>query len=279
MLNWLLPYIRLGRYDRPIGIWLLMLPCWWGVTLATPANHIPSPYLLVLFAMGAAVMRGAGCTLNDLIDRDLDAQVKRTKNRPLASGQLSTQQALAFFCFQSLVGLAVLLQLPIPCWEIGLVGLALLIIYPFMKRITDWPQAILGLTFNIGLFMGAASVVGSFHLDWIPLIYLYLAGIFWTITYDTIYALQDVQDDLKVGIKSTALLFGQYLKLVLSGTYALMLLFLILSNKINVLVLILLALSMGWILWTLNPKSAPNCLERFKANQWIGWLIFLGLLV
>lgn len=269
-------YIRLGRYDRPIGIWLLMLPCWWGLALATP-NHFPPPLFLGLFALGAAVMRGAGCTLNDLIDRNLDVRVERTKNRPLASGQLSPRQALVFFCLQSLVGLSILLSLPYACWGIGIIGLALLILYPFMKRLIDWPQAVLGLAFNIGIFMGAAAVSDMAYLDWKSLILLYCAGICWTIFYDTIYALQDIKDDLKVGIKSTAILFGENLMSALWIICAFILVFLILTKSLSFICLVVLFLLMGWILLTLNPTSPENCLQRFKANQWVGWIVFFGL--
>ena len=197
------PYARLARIDRPIGIWLLMFPCWWGTALATPGW--PDPRLLALFAIGAAIMRGAGCTLNDLADRDFDARVARTAGRPIPSGAVSVRQAIAFMIALCLAGLLVLLQFNLFAVGLGASSLLLVAVYPFAKRVTYWPQAVLGLTFNWGALVGWAAVRGD--LGW-PAVVLYAAGLLWTLGYDTVYAHQDKEDDILIGVKSTALKLG-----------------------------------------------------------------------
>ena len=199
------PYLRLARLDRPIGTWLLLIPCWWGAALAGPSLATLA-LLMALFAAGAIVMRGAGCTFNDIVDRDIDRRVARTADRPVASGQISVPAAWAFLVAQSLVGLAVLLSLNTQAILWGLGSLGLVAIYPFMKRVTWWPQFVLGLAFNWGALVGYVAATGAMAT---PSLLLYAAGIAWTLGYDTIYAHQDKQDDEIVGVKSSARYLGQ----------------------------------------------------------------------
>lgn len=200
------PYASLGRWDRPIGTWLLLWPCLWSTALAAPASAPPDVALCALFGVGAFAMRGAGCTINDLWDRDIDRQVERTASRPLASGALSVAQAIGFLGVQCTAGLGVLLALPPYAVGLSFASVPLVAAYPLAKRITDWPQAILGLTFNWGALVGWAAVHGECH--WVAVLPLYASGIGWTLLYDTIYAHQDKADDARVGVRSTALRLG-----------------------------------------------------------------------
>src|SRR5438105_445845 len=200
---WVQPYARLARLDRSIGTWLLLFPGWWAIALA--ARRWPDPALLLLFALGAVGMRGAGCTLNDIADRHYDAQVARTRLRPLPSGAVTLRQAALFLAFQLATGAAVLFSLNRTSVLLGVAVLGLIGTYPFMKRITYWPQVFLGLNFNWGALLGWTAVTG--YLDAAPLL-LYLGGVFWTIGYDTIYAHQDKEDDLRIGVKSSAIALG-----------------------------------------------------------------------
>ena len=209
------PYLRLARVDRPIGTWLLLLPCWWSLSLASPSW--PDGKMLVLFVIGSLVMRGAGCTVNDIVDREFDARVARTAARPIPSGQVSVRQAVIFLALQLLLGLVVLLQFNAFAIGLGIGSLVLIVLYPFMKRITYWPQLFLGLTFNWGALLGWAAVKGGLGLSAAA---LYAAGIFWTLGYDTIYAHQDKEDDILIGVKSTALKFGAATGPWLIGFYA-----------------------------------------------------------
>ena len=212
------PYLRLARLDRPIGSWLLLMPCWWSVGLAgMRTEQFPSLWHIVLFFIGAFAMRGAGCTWNDLVDRDLDGTVERTRSRPIPSGQVTVAQATVFMLAQALVGLLVLLQFNRFTVITGLASLLVVAIYPFMKRITYWPQIVLGLAFSWGALMGWPAAFG--RLDW-PALVLYAGSISWVIGYDTIYAHQDREDDLLIGIKSTALLFGENTRPMLASFYA-----------------------------------------------------------
>src|SRR5437660_3749928 len=205
--RWSRPYLRLSRLDRPIGSWLLLMPCWWSAALAAGIAHDVAglPLTLMLFFLGAFAMRGAGCTWNDITDRDLDAKVERTRSRPIPAGQVSVSQATAFLVLQALIGLAVLLQFNRFAVMTGIASLIIVAVYPFMKRITWWPQAVLGLAFSWGALMGFAVILG--RIDLTALI-LYAGSIAWVIGYDTIYAHQDAEDDALIGIKSTARLFG-----------------------------------------------------------------------
>src|SRR5690349_6253597 len=217
--QWSRPYLRLARLDRPIGSWLLLMPCWWSAALAAGmARHTTSLLLyIVLFLVGAFAMRGAGCTWNDITDRDLDARVERTRSRPIPAGQVSVAQALVFLVLQALVGLAVLLQFNGFAIGTGIASLAIVAVYPFMKRITWWPQIVLGLAFSWGALMGWAAAFG--RLDW-PALVLYAGSISWVIAYDTIYAHQDREDDALLGLKSTARLFGERTKPMLIAFFA-----------------------------------------------------------
>src|SRR3984957_20477242 len=218
--RWSRPYLRLSRFDRPIGSWLLLLPCWWSAALAAGVAHSTRklPLIIVLFFVGAFVMRGAGCTLNDITDRDLDALVERTRSRPIPAGQVSVPQAAVFLVVQALIGLAVLVQFNRFAVATGIASLLIVAVYPFMKRITWWPQIVLGLAFSWGALMGFAVTLG--RIDATALL-LYLGSIAWVIGYDTIYAHQDADDDALIGIKSTALLFGARTQSALIAFYGL----------------------------------------------------------
>jgi 4-hydroxybenzoate polyprenyltransferase len=274
------PYARLMRLDRPIGTWLLLWPCWWSLALAGAGLDAWSLYLL--FAIGAVVMRGAGCTYNDIVDRHYDAAVARTASRPLPSGQVSPFQAWVFLGAQLLVGLIVLVQLNGLSIGLGLLSLGLVASYPFMKRITYWPQAWLGLTFNWGALMGGAAYAGTITT---PMLILYVAGILWTLGYDTIYAHQDKDDDALIGVKSSALALGERSKPFISGCYGLTLLLLVIAvpmagwNFWFFAALALAAAHLGWQAATLTIDDPANCLARFRSNRDFGALVMLALVV
>jgi 4-hydroxybenzoate polyprenyltransferase len=273
------PYFRLARMDRPIGTWLLLLPCWWALALASPAW--PDPWFMLLFAVGSLVMRGAGCTVNDIADRNFDKQVARTADRPIASGQVSVPQALVFLGLQSAVGLAVLLQFNTYTVILGAASLVLVALYPFAKRVTYWPQFVLGLTFNWGALVGWTAITGELTA---PALALYAAGVLWTLGYDTIYAHQDKEDDVLVGIKSTALKFGAATKPWLAGFYggALVLLgtagYLAHLHGVYFAGLAVAGLHLAWQIRTLDVDDAKGCLRRFKSNRDFG-LIVLGAII
>ena len=273
------PYARLARLDRPIGWWLLLLPCWWSVALAS--EGWPSLILLALFLIGAVAMRGAGCTWNDIVDRDIDAAVARTRLRPIPSGAVSVKAAWAFLLAQCLVGLAVLLTFNSFAIALGFSSLLLVAIYPFMKRITHWPQFVLGLAFNWGALMGWAAVEGS--LSAAPVL-LYLGAVAWTVGYDTIYAHQDKEDDAIVGVRSTARLFGDNTKMWLSGLYGgALICFAIAFASAQVPIVALAGLiaagaHMARQIIRLDINNSDQCLKLFKSNNQVGWLIFLGLI-
>lgn len=269
------PYAVLMRLDRPIGTWLLLLPCWWGIALASEGD-LPVA-LLGLFALGAFVMRGAGCVINDLWDRKLDAQVERTKARPLASGAVSVRAALALLCALLLLGLLVLVQLPWTAILCGFAAMPLVILYPLAKRVTFWPQAVLGLTFNWGVLVGALSVANDLSAS---VLLAYAAGVFWTLGYDTIYAYQDVRDDESVGVKSAARALGPNAKIGVGLFYgiALVLLSAAMAMKgFGPLSLALLGAVGAHFLWQVvgwRPSDPADCLKRFKSNRDAGLLIF-----
>ena len=277
------PYLKLARADRPIGTWLLLWPCWWGLVLACPitGRHWPDLKLMVLFALGALVMRGAGCTYNDIVDRDIDARVERTKSRPLPSGAVSVRAAWLFLVAQALVGLCVLLALNRTSILLGIVSLALVAIYPFMKRVTYWPQAFLGLTFNWGALMGYAAATGTLEL---PAFLLYGAGIAWTLGYDTIYAHQDKEDDALIGVKSTALRFGAHTKQWLCLFYAVMIVllgFAIATSGLGHVAywgLAAVAAHLFYQIVTLEIDDPARCLAVFQANRNTGLFVFMCLL-
>ena len=280
--HWFRPYARLARFDRPIGGWLLLFPCWWSLALAEHANGAayPSVWFAFLFLVGAFVMRGAGCTYNDIVDRDIDAGVARTRGRPIPSGQVTTKAAAAFMVLLCLIGLVVLLQFNWYTVVLGASSLLLVAIYPFMKRYTHWPQLVLGLTFKWGALVGWSAVRGT--LEW-PAIVLYVGSVAWTIGYDTIYAHQDKEDDLAMGLKSTALRFGEQTKPWLTGFYGAAVLMWALAawlvgvGAIGMIGLAAAAAHMAWQVTTLDISNAENCLRRFKSNRDLGWIVFAGL--
>ncbi len=275
------PYLRLSRFDRPIGSWLLLMPCWWSAGLAAvhAGAPVPNPWHLVLFFVGAFVMRGAGCTWNDIVDRDIDPLVERTRSRPIASGQVVLSQALAYAILQSLVGFFVLIQFNAFAIATGIASLAIVALYPFMKRITYWPQIVLGLAFSWGALMGWAAAFGGLGLA--PLL-LYVGSIAWVIGYDTIYAHQDREDDLLVGIKSTALLFKERTKPMLACFYGLAVTFIALAAWVagaGVVFLLGLAAFAGhlaWQIYRLDIADRDNCLAVFKSNRDAGLILFAG---
>ena len=276
------PYLRLMRLDRPIGTWLLLWPCWWSIALAALASGAayPDPWLIALFGIGAVVMRGAGCTYNDIVDRDFDMRVARTRSRPIPSGQISVAQAWAFAIALSLIGLIILLQFNLFAIAVGVASLAIVAIYPFMKRITWWPQFFLGLAFNWGALLGWAAVRGS--LDWAPVI-LYLAGIFWTLGYDTIYAHQDKEDDALIGVKSTARRLGTATRPWLVIFYVLTTLligwagYLAGGGIVFFVGLGLGALHLAWQVATLDIDDPERCLKLFRANRDYGLIVFAAI--
>jgi 4-hydroxybenzoate polyprenyltransferase len=296
---WSRPYLRLARLDRPIGSWLLLLPCWWSVALAviaakgnTPvavsfafffsAFILPNPIHLLLFFIGAFAMRGAGCTWNDILDRDIDAQVARTRSRPIPSGQVGVTGAAIFLVLQALIGLAVLMQFNTFAVGMGIASLAVVAIYPLMKRITYWPQIVLGLAFSWGALMGWAAAFGRLDL---PPFLLYAGSIAWVIGYDTIYAHQDREDDALVGLKSTALLFGARTKLALTLFYSAAVVLIGLAGWSagagNVFALGLAAFSahLAWQIWRIEIDDSDLCLALFKSNRTAGLILFAGLVL
>jgi 4-hydroxybenzoate polyprenyltransferase len=280
---WARPYLRLARLDRPIGSWLLLIPCWWSAGLAAIAAHERGPRLtdLILFFVGAFAMRGAGCTWNDIVDRDLDGKVERTRSRPIPSGQVSIGGAAVFLVAQALIGLAVLLQFNTFAIATGIASLAIVAIYPFMKGITYWPQIVLGLAFSWGALMGWAAALGS--LDVRPLL-LYAGSIAWVIGYDTIYAHQDREDDALIGIKSTALLFGDRTKAMLVIFYGLAVGLIGLAGALAGagtlfwLGLAAFAVHLGWQIVRLDIADPDLCLAVFKSDRDAGLILFAGMI-
>jgi 4-hydroxybenzoate polyprenyltransferase len=274
-------YLRLARLDRPIGTWLLLFPCWWGMALAPgPAELGTLALYAVLFAAGALVMRGAGCTFNDLVDRDLDARVARTADRPIASGQVSVARAVLFLFAQLALGLAILLAFNWFVVGLAAASLALVFTYPFMKRVTWWPQAFLGFTFNWGALLGWAAVHGG--LDPAPLA-LYAGGIAWTLGYDTIYAHQDKEGDALVGIHSTARLFAERSRPWIAGFYAVAAALFGLAGTLAglgwpyYLFLALAAAQLAWQAAKVDLDDPADCLAKFKSNRLFGWLMLGGM--
>lgn len=278
------PYLRLARADRPIGSWLLLIPCWWSSALAAIAagKSGPDPVHLVLFAIGAVAMRGAGCTWNDLTDRHLDAMVERTRSRPIPSGQVTARQAFVFLLAQAVVGLAVLLQFNAFTIATGIVSLATVAIYPFLKRVTYWPQIGLGLAFSWGALMGWAAQFASLDA---PALALYAGSIMWVIAYDTIYAHQDREDDALIGIKSTAILFGEKTKQALTLFFSAAVLLIAFAGFgagagfYFLLGLVAFAAHLCWQVWRLDASDPALCLRLFKSNRDAGLILFAGMLV
>ena len=277
------PYLRLARLDRPIGSWLLLMPCWWSVGLAGMHNdRFPSLWHIVLFFIGAFAMRGAGCTWNDLVDRDLDGRVERTRSRPIPSGQVTVAQATMFMVAQALVGFLVLIQFNRFTVATGIASLLVVVIYPFMKRITYWPQIFLGLAFSWGALMGWPAAFG--RLDW-PAIVLYAGSILWVIGYDTIYAHQDRDDDLLIGIKSTALLFGDRTPTMLATFYAGAIVLIASAGFMSgggimfTIGIVAFAAHLAWQVSRLDIDDPAHCLVLFKSNRDAGLILFGAMLL
>jgi 4-hydroxybenzoate polyprenyltransferase len=273
------PYARLARLDRPIGTWLLLFPGWWGIALAS--KRWPDPVLLLLFAIGAVAMRGAGCTLNDIADRHFDAQVARTRLRPLPSGAVSVRQAVLFLASQLAVGAAVLFSLNRTSVLFGLAVLGLIGTYPFMKRITYWPQVFLGLNFNWGALIGWTAVTGALAS---PSLLLYLGGVFWTIGYDTIYAHQDKEDDVRIGVKSSAIALGSHTRPWLFAFYGAALLLWGAAGQVAGLGalfwlgLAAAAVQLAWQAGWVAIGDPTDCLAKFRSNRDVGWLMLAGII-
>lgn len=278
------PYLSLMRLDRPIGTWLLLLPGWWAIVMeARGLTHMTVYhfYLMALFAVGSVIMRGAGCVVNDLWDRDLDRSVERTKNRPLASGQVSVKQALGFTAALLIVGLLILVQLPPVAIGLGVLSLVPVILYPLAKRVTWYPQAVLGLTFNFGALIGAAAVTGTVSAE---AALLYIGGFFWTMGYDTIYAHQDIVDDGIVGIKSTARKFGDQSKFYIAAFYSVFAVFIYVTGMIGdagSLFYVFWAAAVGQLVWQVYDwalEDQLDCLQKFRSNRDFGFLVLAAYL-
>lgn len=308
------PWLKLGRFDRPIGTWLLLLPGWQGIALALAQYDRPfglyELWLVVGFAIGAALMRGAGCAVNDIADRDFDAKVARTALRPIPAGLISVKQALAFVAGLSLISLLILLTMNLTAVALGALSLGLVAAYPFMKRITWWPQAWLGLTFNWGALLGfAAATGGLFAFGWLYVLQvqlsgdsywmaeslrspghvalaallLYAGGVFWTLGYDTIYALQDIEDDAMAGVKSSARRLGGKVRQGVAIFYVLAVL---LAGAAGVVAglgpmfwlgVAAYALHLGWQVRRLDPSDTAGCLRLFKSNREAGLILLAGI--
>ncbi len=277
------PYARLARWDRPIGWWLLMWPCWWSVALASASVGVmPSLLSLALFMVGAILMRGAGCTYNDIVDRDFDAHVERTRSRPIPSGQVSVEGAMLFMIAQAMCALAVVLMFNAFTVVTAFVSLAVVALYPLAKRVTDWPQVVLGLAFSWGALVGWTSVTGA--LATAPLL-LYAGAIAWTVGYDTIYAHQDKRDDAIIGVRSTARLFGENTKLAVGIAYALTTVLFaaaLVSAGVGALAFAGLAGFAAHLFFQLRKvatEDPASCLAAFKSNRYAGWILFAGLVL
>lgn len=276
------PWLKLGRFDRPTGIWLLMLPGWQGAALAGAMEGLfPDLLLLAKIFVGAALMRAAGCAFNDIVDRDIDAKVARTALRPVASGQIGVKQAWAFIIVCSLISLAILLTMPPLAIGLGVASLALVAAYPFMKRITWWPQAWLGLTFNWGALLAFAAATGT--MSWAAIL-LYAGGIFWTLGYDTIYAIQDLEDDALVGVKSSTRRLGSAVQKGVLGFYVAafaLALGAAWTGGLGPLFLPLAALygmHLSRQAARVDTENGPLALALFKSNAFAGLLLFFALI-
>jgi 4-hydroxybenzoate polyprenyltransferase len=286
------PYAQLARWDRPIGWWLLLWPCWWSAALAPQwasptAVHtgLPSLWHLALFMVGAIAMRGAGCTYNDLVDQEIDDKVARTRSRPLPSGRVTRRQAKVFLVLQALAGFVVLIQFNLFAIALGILSLGIVAVYPFLKRVTDWPQLGLGFAFSWGALMGWAGYWGELTLAALA---LYVGSILWTIGYDTIYAHQDREDDALVGVRSTARLFGRRTKpalvMLYGGALACFVAACLLTGAGGAgpawpayAGLAIGAVHMGWQIRVLDIDDPDQCLSLFKSNSSFGWIVFSGL--
>lgn len=285
-------FSALARWDKPIGVYFLLWPCWWGILCAgyqMETSLLTLIRYLSLFTIGAIAMRGAGCTLNDWLDKDLDAQVERTQNRPLAAGALSSKSAFWFFLLQCFVGAIVLFYLPLRCWILGIIALCLLFLYPLMKRVTHWPQLVLGVAFNSGVWIGYTAITPLTGDNIMMLWPLYSAGICWTLCYDTIYALADLPDDLAAGNRSTAIRWGRHVKEGVTGCLSTAFSFWgIWGLWMNAGVGFWMGYAMSFLISThltyalyALPHHAPfpAFIRLFKHHHWAGFLLALGLFI
>lgn len=279
------PFFQLARLDRPIGYWLLVLPCWWSSLIASlVARAPPQLFHLALFLLGAIVMRGSGSTYNDIVDRDLDAKVARTRHRPVASGRVSVAAALAFLVAQALVGFLVVVQFNLFTILLGIGSLAIVAIYPFMKRLTSWPQLVLGFAFAWGGLVGWAARYAALAP---PAYLVYAAAIAWTIGYDTIYALQDARDDPAAGIKSTARLFGQHVRLAVGLLYAVAVVLVeaalvaggVATSPAAQLGVLGFASHLGWQVGRIDANDPSGALMLFRSNRDAGLILAAGLVL
>ncbi|KAI9471040.1 MAG: 4-hydroxybenzoate polyprenyl transferase [Benjaminiella poitrasii] len=280
------PYAFLTRIDKPIGTWLLFWPCAWGISMAayrTGASVMDTASMIALFGTGALIMRGAGCTINDLWDRDIDNKVERTKVRPITSGAISPTQAIGFLGLQLTAGLAILTQLNMYSILLGASSLSLVVTYPLMKRITYWPQTVLGLAYNWGSLLGWSAMTGS--LNWSVVGPLYVGGVCWTLVYDTIYAHQDKKDDVKAGVRSTALRFGDKTPQWLTGFSSAFIGMTALAGYMNgqgapfyAISVVGTACHLAWQLKTVDYHSTASCWSKFKSNTWAGAILWSGIL-
>jgi 4-hydroxybenzoate polyprenyltransferase len=282
--DWLKPYARLARWDRPIGFWLLFWPCAFSLALAALANRDRGMdwTAVVLMLIGSVAMRGAGCTLNDIVDADLDAKVARTRSRPIPAGQVTKRRAAVFLLLQLLVGVIIVCAFNLLTIGLAAASLVLIAIYPFMKRITWWPQLFLGLAFSYGAILGWTSQMEA--LSWPPVL-MYLGSIAWVIGYDTIYALQDIEDDALIGIRSTARLFGKNVQAAVAlfyvGAVVLWTVAVAMTGDIRLfpLALVLPVCLLGWQIISLDTRTRGNALSRFKMNNWVGLALTLAILL
>ncbi len=275
------PFLRLARLDRPIGWWLLMWPCWWSTALVAVAVDAPypNPWHLFLFFVGAVAMRGAGSTWNDIVDREIDAGVARTRHRPIPSGQVTPTQAIAFAAVQSLVGLAVVLQFNAFTIVLAFASLAIVAIYPFMKRFIALPQTVFALTFAWGALVGWSATTASLAAAPIA---LYVGGWFWGLGYDTIYGHQDKTDDAIIGVKSSSLFFAEHTKRALVGIFGATIVcaatatWLAGGGVLAFLGVAAFAAHLAWQVWRVDPDDPAVCLMMFRSNRYAGALLFAG---
>lgn len=278
------PYLSLMRLDRPIGTWLLLLPAWWAIAMVGngyAGMSLYHSYLFILFGLGAIIMRGAGCVINDLWDRDIDKAVERTRTRPLASGLVSVRQAIFFTAALLFLGLLILIQLPPVAIGLGVLSLVPVVLYPLAKRVTWYPQAILGLTFNFGALIGAAALTDSVPL---AAVLLYVGGFFWTMGYDTIYAHQDIVDDGIVGIKSTALKFAEHSRLYIGAFYSVFAALLYMTGVVTeagigfYILWAAAAFHLLWQVYDVKLENPADCLRKFRSNRDFGFLVLAAYL-
>ena len=273
-------FIALTRLNKPIGFMLLFWPCSWGLTLAYYFNKETTLYFkyLLLFFLGSVLMRSAGCIFNDIVDRDLDRKVERTKKRPIASGKISVFQSFIYIIILCLIAFIILLQFNLLTIILGMSSMLLAFTYPFMKKVTYWPQLFLGLTFNWGIIMGWSSIMNDFSIE--PIL-LYIGAIFWTLGYDTIYGIQDINDDEMIGVKSTSIKFKNYTKIFVGSCYCLSIAFILImsfmieTNKYLLLLSIPFIISLLFQLKIFNNGSPESCLAAFKVNNVTGVFVFL----